>query len=74
MCSEDVRVRLIPVLEKYNLPTVFKADADELLELIAHDKKASGDDVTVVYCEKIGTFDLRKIKVSDMKKYITEIF
>jgi 3-dehydroquinate synthase len=74
MCSEDVRARLIPVLEKYNLPTVFKADADELLELIAHDKKASGDDVTVVYCEKIGTFDMRKIKVSEMKKYITEIF
>ncbi len=74
MCSEDVRARLTPVLEKYNLPTVFKADADELLELIAHDKKASGDDVTVVYCEKVGTFDMRKIKVSDMKKYITEIF
>ncbi len=74
MCNNEIRARLIPVLKKYNLPTEIKADADKLVEFITHDKKASGDEVTIVYCDKIGTFDMKKIKVSDIKKYITEIF
>ena len=74
MSAPEVRGRLVKVLEKYNLPTEIKADADKLVEFITHDKKASGDEVTVVYCDKIGTFDMKKVKVSEMKKYITEIF
>lgn len=74
MSAKSVRERLLPVLKKYNLPTEIKADADKLIDFITHDKKASGDDVTVVFCEEIGTFEMKKIKVSDVKKYITEIF
>ena len=74
MSAPEVRGRLVKVLKKYNLPTEIKADADKLVEFITHDKKASGDEVTVVYCDKIGTFDMKKVKVSEMKKYITEIF
>ena len=74
MSAPEVRERLVGVLKKHSLPTEIKVDADKLVSLIAHDKKASGDEVTVVYCEKIGTFDMKKVKVSEMKKYITEIF
>lgn len=74
MSAPSVRERLIPVLEKYNLPTKIKADAHSLTEFITHDKKASGDEVTIVYCNEIGSFDMKKIKVTDIKKYIQEVF
>lgn len=74
MSSYEVREALVPVLKKYNLPTEICVDADALVSFIAHDKKASGDDVTIVYCEKIGTFEMKKIKIADIKKYITEVF
>ncbi len=74
MSSKEVKDALVPVLEKYNLPTDISVDADALVSFIAHDKKASGNEVTIVYCEKIGTFEMRKIKISDIKNYITEVF
>jgi hypothetical protein len=30
----------------------------------------SGEDITVIYCEKIGSYEMRKIKAAEMKKYI----
>ena len=74
MSSGEVREKLIPVLKKYNLPTEIKVNADALVDFIAHDKKASGDEITIVYCEKIGSFEMKRVKLSEMKKYITEVF
>lgn len=74
MASKKVRDALVPVLKKYDLPTEIKVDADALVAFITHDKKASGDFVTIVYCDEIGSFDMKKIPVSDMKEYITEVF
>ena len=74
MSSVEVREKLIPVLKKYNLPTEIKVNADALVDFIAHDKKASGDEITIVYCEKIGSFEMKRVKLSEMKKYITEVF
>lgn len=74
MCSPEVRERLKRVLKKYSLPITANVNADSLISFITHDKKASGDEVTIVYCEKIGTFDMKRVKISEMKKYILEVF
>lgn len=74
MCSPEVRERLKKVLKKYSLPITANVNADSLISFITHDKKASGDEVTIVYCEKIGTFDMKRVKISEMKKYILEVF
>lgn len=60
--------RLVQILEKYNLPTDTNIEIDEMIDLIAHDKKSSGDEVTIVLCEEIGTYEMKKIKIADIKK------
>jgi 3-dehydroquinate synthase len=70
MVSNEVKAQLISVLEKYNLPVNVNVSEDELSSYILHDKKMSGEDITVIYCEKIGSYEMRKIKAAEMKKYI----
>ena len=70
MSSDDVRARLVRVLEKYNLPTKIDTSSDILLSYIKRDKKAKGDNITVVFCDRIGEFTMKDIKIEDMKKYI----
>lgn len=61
MCSELVRPRLIKVLEKLNLPTKVDYDTDIIIEAMRHDKKMSGDKITVVYVEEVGSFKMKEI-------------
>lgn len=68
MCSDEVRQRLIPVLEKLNLPTKIKIDAQEVSEAMTHDKKSKGDSVSVVTVEKIGEFVLSDVPVSNLSQ------
>lgn len=67
MCSDNVRARLIPVLEKLHLPTRYKVDTDAAFEAICHDKKAADGGVTVVTVEEIGTYTLQKISLSSLR-------
>ncbi|MBQ8868654.1 MAG: 3-dehydroquinate synthase [Oscillospiraceae bacterium] len=73
MCSEKVRTRLKAVLEKLNLPTELSANADEIVEACRHDKKAAGDDITIVYVEEIGSFELRKIPFVEYEEMIRQV-
>lgn len=71
MCSEEVRKRLIPVLNKMNLPTKTEYSIDLLLDVCKHDKKMSGENITVVYVDKIGSAELIKmpfVEYGDMVK------
>ena len=73
MCSESVRERLKAVLKKLNLPTELSADADEIIEASRHDKKAAGDDITIVYVSEIGKFELRKIPFGEYEEMIRQV-
>lgn len=73
MCSENVRGRLKAVLKKLNLPTVLSANADEIVEACRHDKKAAGDEITVVFVPEIGKFELRKIPFSEYEEMIRQV-
>ncbi len=70
MCSESVRKRLLPVLRKLCLPTELKASADLLREACRHDKKLSGEMLTIVYVENIGSFELRTIPFSELEEIV----
>ncbi len=61
MCSDEVKARLIPVLQKLSLPTEIKMTAEDLIEACRHDKKLSGEDITVVYVPKVGKYELKKL-------------
>ena len=70
MCSDDVRRRLTPVLKALGLPTEITVDIEEVLENASHDKKCAGDDISVVWVEKVGSFELRKMPLSEWKEQI----
>ena len=65
MCSDDVRPRLIKVLEGLNLPTEFDFNNPKIFEAVFHDKKADGKDVTVVYVSKIGECKMEKLAIEE---------
>lgn len=73
MCSDSVKERLIPVLKKLNLPTEIDYSADKIIDAIRHDKKMSGDTITVVYVKKIGEFQLETLRYEDLAKRIKEV-
>ncbi len=70
MSSDSVRKRLVKVLEKYNLPTKTDTSSSILLDYIKRDKKAKGDYITVIFSNEIGEFEMKDLKIEEMKKYI----
>ena len=68
MCSEGVKERLLPVLQKLNLPTEFPIDKEAVIDAVAHDKKADGSDITVITVPEIGTFKMEKISIEEFKR------
>jgi len=61
MCSDEVKARLLPVLERYGLPTNYSADRQAVLGAIAHDKKRAGDSFHIVVVNTIGSFEIQKV-------------
>ncbi|MBQ2285995.1 MAG: 3-dehydroquinate synthase [Clostridia bacterium] len=70
MCSEEVRCRLIKVLVKLNLPTKTETDAEAIISAMKHDKKMSGDKITVIFVPEIGQYEMREMPFSDFEEQI----
>lgn len=74
MCDKKVADRLIPVLEKLNLPTSFSINAEEIISACSHDKKMAGKDITVVYVHETGSFELKKITFEEFSRTVRNTF
>jgi 3-dehydroquinate synthase len=70
MCTEEIKNRLIPILDEIGLPSGAQLDADELYKFILRDKKASGENITVTYVNEIGKAELRKMPIEKIKDYL----
>ena len=68
MCSDEARERLLPVLKKLSLPTEFNFDISTVLDAICHDKKADGNDITVIFVPEIGKYEMKKISINEFKR------
>lgn len=68
MCSNEARERLLPVLKKLSLPTEFGFDITTVLDAVCHDKKADGNDITVIFVSKIGKCEMKKISIDEFKR------
>ena len=68
--DDKIKDRFVNILTKYNLPTNVKINKNKLLDLIVHDKKASGDDIDIILVNKIGSYEIRKVKVNDLINYM----
>ncbi len=73
MCSDNIRKRLIKVLKRLNLPTEISLDTDKIIEAMKHDKKMSGDSITVITVDKIGSYKMEDIKFSELASKLKEV-
>ena len=73
MADKEAKERIINVLKKLGLPTKAEFDKDDIINTIKHDKKATGDKITVIYVKEIGSFEMRKIDISELYGYINEV-
>jgi len=70
MCSESLRPRVEAILRKLGLPTGYAADPNAVWQAIAHDKKRSGDTITVVYAQQAGSFQMQAIPLEKLKNTV----
>lgn len=74
MSSQPVRQRIKALLDRYEIPQINTVDCAELVELVRVDKKAKGGTVSIVYVDKIGSFEINDIEINDIYKYLNEVF
>ncbi len=73
MCSENVRKRLIPILERLNLPTKFKGELSVIAESLKHDKKRNRDTITAVFVNEIGKYEMKDITFDSLEEIIKRV-
>lgn len=61
MVGDELRPRLLGVLERLNLPTSAALDAEEVYRAMTHDKKGEGDTVTITTVPAPGEFEMKKV-------------
>lgn len=72
MCSPVLQTRLLPILERYGLPTHYEGAPKPVLEAALHDKKRRGEELTVVFVESPGTYEFKKLSFSDWEQKMKE--
>ena len=70
LSSLEVGERIKNILGKYQLPISVDIDSDELYKYIELDKKRSGEYISIIYVDKVGTYEIKKILLEEIKKYL----
>ncbi|MBQ7171143.1 MAG: 3-dehydroquinate synthase [Clostridia bacterium] len=65
MVSDALRPRLLRVLSSVGLPVSFAGDPKKLAEAVRHDKKTSGDKISVVFVPEPGRFEIRTLPLTE---------
>ena len=73
MCAPAVQERLMPILKKWSLPTVYSGDMTMAVEACRHDKKADGDAITVVFVPEVGSFEMKNLSFEEYEALIREV-
>lgn len=68
--NEIVKEKISKVLSKYSLPIKVDISKDELLQYIMLDKKRNNNCLSIIYVNKIGTFEIKEIKINEIKNYL----
>lgn len=73
MCSDEVRPRILNILEKLHLPTSCDIDEKAAMNAVSHDKKSGKDGISCVYVSKIGEFELRNMTLNELEKRLDNV-
>ena len=74
MCSPEIRERLKTVLKKLGLPTEYQGDIEKLVAAASHDKKFSGERVTVITLPEIENFKMEEWSTAELFERMKEFF
>lgn len=74
MSSPKARAKIIKALENTRLPSFYDYDAEKLIAAIAHDKKASGNNINIVYVEEIGSFKIIEKPIDSLSEMLMSAF
>ena len=72
MCADTIRPRVQAVLKKTGLSGRCNIDPAAVWEAISHDKKLSGDTITVITSKQIGSFEMQQMPLSDFKETVLQ--
>ena len=70
--SAEVKKRLIPLLDKVGLGSVYKGDIEKALSFIKQDKKCDGERISVIFVDNIGSYRIEKTDVDAFCNLIRE--
>ena len=70
MCSKSVRERLEKVLLKLDLPTEIPVNYEDIKNVCRLDKKMSGDNISVVTVENVGSYKIKEMSFDDFLKEV----
>ncbi len=70
MCDKTIRERLVKVLNKLGLPTQIELEKEIILGAIKHDKKMSGENITIITVKKIGEYTMKDISLEQLKEVL----
>ena len=65
-----VKEEIKEVLDKYQLPIKCDIESNELYKFILLDKKRSSEYITIINVTTLGEFEINKILINDIKKYL----
>lgn len=62
----NVKKEIEDILKKYNLPLTCNFNKEKVIELIKHDKKSSGDTISTIHVNKIGTYEIIDMSINEI--------
>lgn len=73
MVSDALRPKLICILQRLSLPTALSFDKDQVLAIIAHDKKSAGDRIMITRVDEPGKYINDQISLEDLREKMSLI-
>lgn len=70
MLAENLRPRVIKVLNSLGLPTAHSIDIERALAYVSKDKKCDGAFVNAIFVDEIGSYRIEKMHIDEFTEYI----
>lgn len=74
MCASEIRGRVRAVLGRVGLPVVWKYDTAKIYDAVTHDKKLDGDKISLIFCDKVGSYRISKIPLTEFWKILVSAY
>ncbi|NCC07554.1 MAG: 3-dehydroquinate synthase [Clostridia bacterium] len=70
--NASLRRRMRTVYKKLGLPCSVKYDGDAIFDILKHDKKAAGGEITIVTVKQLGEYALEKVDTASLRGIVKE--